>query len=85
MKKITLISRYYGYELHLRVSQEAYDKLANCEGLSSTDRIALINEDLDRVKCGVKPKLLSEYQCRKIDNFFAKGNTEYFNRVVLDE
>lgn len=85
MKKITLISRYNGYELHLRVSQEAYNKLANCGGLSSADRITLINEDLDRVKYGVKPKLISEYQCRKINNFFAKGNTEYFDRVILDE
>lgn len=83
MKKITLISHYNGYELHLRVNQEAYNKLVNCD--SSANRITLINEDLDRVKYGVKPRLLSEYQCRKIDNFFAKGSTEYFDRVILDE
>ena len=76
MKTIKLISRWNDQALKLRVSEESYTKL-----LKSDDAIMLINEDLDRAHYGYKPRYISEYQAKRVNRFFAKGNTNYFSRV----
>ena len=76
MKTIKLISRWNDQTLELRISEESYTKL-----LKSDDAIMLINEDLDRVHYGYKPLYISEYQAKRVNRFFAKGNSNYFSRV----
>ena len=76
MKTITLISRWNDQTLNLRISEESYTKL-----LKSEDAILLINEDLDRVHYGHKPQYISEYQAKRVNRFFAKGNSNYFSKV----
>lgn len=76
MKTFKLISRWNDQTLELRISEESYTKL-----LKSEDAIMLINEDLDRVHYGYKPLYISEYQAKRVNRFFAKGNSNYFSRV----
>ena len=62
--------------MNLRISEESYTKLLNSE-----DAILLINEDLDRVHYGYKPRYISDYQAKRVNRFFAQGNTNYFSKV----
>ena len=78
MKKITLKSHYNGIELNLRVSEDTYNVL-----LLHGDPMELICDDIVRVRYAEEPKLLSNYQCRKVDTFFAKDSCEYFDRVLF--
>ncbi len=76
MKAITLISHYYGFKLNLRVSDSTYETLRQAE-----DPMVWINHDAARIANDYEPRLLSRGQHRKINTFFAKGNTEYFDKV----
>lgn len=85
MKTIKLISRWNDQSLTLRISNEAYGKLRKLQypddQHESDDAILLINEDLDRVHYGYKPRYISEYQAQRVARFFGKDNVNYFSRV----
>ncbi len=78
MKNITLKSRWNDLELKIRVPDNVYSKLSNSE-----DPMAIINEACDRVHYGYHSEILTDYQAKKINNFFAANNVNYFCEVEL--
>lgn len=77
MKTITLTSRYFGTETTLRISEDAYNKLANAD---EEDRMYYINEAAEYAKYGIKA-MLSMAQVRRINSRLAEG--DYYNEVTL--
>lgn len=76
--KITLVSRWFGIELKLRIN-------ANCanilQGLENP--IDGINNDLDRYCYDLSLAYLSKGQAKKVKNFFGKDDSNYFERVIF--
>jgi len=76
-KKITLVSHYFGTRLNLRVKPEVYEEMK-----TSDAPIWVIYFDMDAVAYGRKPRYITEYQARKVRNYFGES-IEYFDKVEL--
>ena len=76
MKTLVLHARWFDHELRLRLSEETAAKI-------ESDPIEAVNDDLDRARYGVSPRNLSVGQCRKVRNFFAPGNINYFDSAEI--
>jgi hypothetical protein len=77
MQKIKLVSHYNKIGLKIRLDQAKADQLLSCDS-----PIDLINEDIDRVKCGYTPFYISPYQAKKIVGHLS--GTDYFDKIERD-
>lgn len=76
-RKITLVSHYLHVRLNMRVKPEVYEEMRN-----SSVPIWIVNRDIDAVAYGRKPRYITEYQARKVRNYFGES-IEYFDKVEL--
>ena len=74
--KLTLTSRYFEFELNIRMDAEKAEKL-----MSAKAPMELINGDIDAVAYGFEPSYLTVSQVKKINSFFSKGDCNYFNDI----
>lgn len=77
MQKIKLVSHYNKIGLKIRLDQAKANQLLSCDS-----PIDLINEDIDRVKCGYTPFYISPYQAKKIVGHLS--GTDYFDKIERD-
>lgn len=81
MKTLTLTSHYFQHTLTLRITDAAAARIENY--------IAKYDEPMDLINAAVEgydngtPRLFSESQSRRIRNFFAKDNREYFDNIEI--
>lgn len=77
MKTITLTSKYFGTETTLRISAEAYNKLANSD---EEDRMLYLLEAAEFAKHGIET-MLSMSQVRRLNRRLTEG--DYYNQVTI--
>ena len=77
-KGLTLTSHYFGIELKLRISEAAAKRIEEY-----AEPMDLINEAITGFDNG-SPRLFSDYQSRKIRNFFTADNKEYFDKISIE-
>lgn len=77
MKTITLTSKYFGTETTLRISEEAYNKLANTD---DENRMLYLLEAAEYAKYGIET-MLTIGQVRKLNRNLADG--DYYNTVTI--
>ena len=76
-KKIALVSKWFNRRLVLRVPADVAETLAGEDGLEA------LNLALDSYYYGMPSYLLSEYQCKRVTDFFAGGDINYFASIEL--
>lgn len=74
-KIITLVSRWYGLKMNLRVPKRVADILSAPDGMNK------LNMDLDRYHYGCVPEYLTPYQCRRIINYFSEYDINYWETI----
>lgn len=77
-RKIKLISRYFDFEINLRMESDKVKKL-----LQTDNAIFEIYKDITLIKWGHKGKYISISQANKIRTFFRKNDYNYFNKIEL--
>lgn len=78
--KATLISKYFNLNMNVII---ANDKAAKLQALDNATAMEYISQDVEYVRIGLNPIFLTKTAAKKVATFFAKGDYNYFNKIIF--